>query len=109
LISGANFAPAKPGDVLTLYATGFGLTTPAFEAGQLPDTIAPTVQKVRVTVGGIELGDADVLYAGVTPGLAGVYQVNLRLPAETPDGEQTVVVRVGNFTSPPGAYVTVKR
>jgi uncharacterized protein (TIGR03437 family) len=94
---------------LTLYATGFGLTDPAFQAGLLADRAAATVERARVTVAGRELGDGDVLYAGVSPGLAGVYQVNLRLPGDLPDGDLSVVVRVGGFSSPPGGYITVKR
>ena len=106
---GATFVPAKPGDVLTLYATGFGLTNPAYQAGELAGGIAPVVGPVKVSVGGVELGAGDLLYAGVSPGLAGVYQVNLRLPGDLPDGDLSVVVRVGSFSSPPGGYITVRR
>ncbi len=109
LIAGVTFVPAKPGDVLTLYATGFGMTEPAFQAGELPDRIAPVVEPVKVTVGGMELGAGDLLYTGASPGLAGVYQVNLRLPGDLPDGDLAVVVRVGAFSSPPGRYITVRR
>jgi len=101
--------PARPADVVTLFATGFGATRPALEAGELADRIAPTVAPVAVTVGGIPVPQRDVLYAGATPGLAGVYQVNLRIPAEAPDGELPVVVRVSEFSTPPGGFVTVRR
>jgi uncharacterized protein (TIGR03437 family) len=37
LLPGATFAPAKPGDVLTLFLTGLGATSPAFAPGILPD------------------------------------------------------------------------
>lgn len=109
LIVGVTFVPARPGDVLTLYATGFGMTEPAFQAGELPDRVAAVVGPVKVTVGGVELGPGDLLYAGLSPGLAGVYQVNLRLPGDLPDGDLPVVVRVGAFSSPPGGYITVRR
>ncbi len=33
LISGATFTPAKPGDYLTLFATGFGATNPCVRSG----------------------------------------------------------------------------
>lgn len=65
LIPGANFVPAKPNDLLTFYATGFGLTNPAFEAGQLPDQVAPTVEKVRVTLGGGTRGCGRALRWGI--------------------------------------------
>ncbi len=109
LLAGANFTPAKPGNILTLFATGFGLTNPAFQAGELPDRIAPTVGKVKLVIGTVEVADADLLYAGVTPTYAGLYQVNLRIPANVPDGDLPVVVRVGEFSSPPGPYLTVRK
>ena len=46
-----------------------------------------------MTVTGLELADPDMLYAGVVPFLAGVYQINIRLPAETPDGDLPVTAR----------------
>ncbi len=70
---------ARPGDVVTLYATGLGATSPRTEAGQIVKTAAPLVRlrEFRVEVGG---APATVLYAGLAPGFAGLYQVNLRLP-----------------------------
>ncbi len=106
LITGATFTPAKPGDILALFATGFGATDPAFQAGELPPGIAPTAQRVTVTVGGT---DADVLYAGVAPGLAGLYQINIRLSESTPDGDLAVVARIGGISTPAGAFITVRR
>ncbi len=109
LIPGGNFTPAKPGDILTLYATGLGLTNPQVDAGQLPDKVASVVGRVVVTVAGVQLRDEDVLYAGVTPSNAGLYQLNVRLPAETPDGDLPVVVKVADFATPAGAFLTVRR
>ncbi len=109
LIPGAGSAPAKPGDILTIYATGFGETSPSFAAGELPDKIGATVAPVTVNIGGIDLAAEEVLYAGVAPFLAGVYQVNLRVPAEAPDGDLPVRIQVGDFSTPQGGFVTVKR
>lgn len=109
LIAGATFRPARPGDIITLFATGFGLTNPAFQAGELPDRIAPTAAKVRLTIGTVEVADADLLYAGVTPTYAGLYQINVRIPAGAPDGDLPVLVRVGEFSSPAGPYLTIQR
>jgi uncharacterized protein (TIGR03437 family) len=62
-----------------------------------------------VTLGGVTLRAQDVLYAGVTPGSAGLYQVNLRIPEGTPDGEQPVVIKVGSASSPTGPYLLIRR
>ena len=106
---GPAFTAAKPGDILTLFATGFGVTDPPFEAGVLPDQIGSTVEKALVTIGEIQLSDEDVLYAGVTPGSAGLYQLNLRIPDTVPDGDLSVVVQVGAFSTPPGGFLVIKR
>ena len=109
LIAGADFVPAKPGDILTLYATGLGVTNPAFATGELPGGIGSTVGLVTVNLGGANVAAGNVLYAGVAPFLAGVYQVNLRVPDAAPDGDLQVVLRVGGIPTPPGAFLTVKR
>jgi uncharacterized protein (TIGR03437 family) len=58
---------------------------------------------VRVTVGG---EPAEVLYAGGAPGLvAGVLQVNVRIPSGVAPGEAPVVLRVGSARSQ--SFVTI--
>ena len=109
LIPGAAFAPARPGDVVTLFMTGLGPTNPAFQPGELPDRASSTVLPVTVSLGGTDLAPQDVLYAGVAPTLAGVYQINIRLPATTVDGDVSVRVRIVNFITPPGGFLTVSR
>jgi uncharacterized protein (TIGR03437 family) len=106
LIAGATFAAAQPSDVLTLFATGFGATNPPFAAGQLPDTAAGVTQSISVTVGGIALTPAEILYAGVTQD-AGLYQLNIQLPASIPAGNQPVIVTIAGVSSPAGAFITV--
>jgi len=70
--------PAKVSDVISLFATGEGQTTPAGVDGKLATPPYPTpTSSISVTVGG---APAQVLYAGGVPGeLAGLMQVNLRL------------------------------
>ena len=110
LIPGATFTPAKPRQVVSLFATGLGRTNPSFAPGVLPDGVAPTVERVVVTFDSF-MGTMfpEILYAGVAPGLAGVYQVNVSIPDNAPDFDLLVRLRVGNFTSPAGAYLTVRR
>ncbi len=106
MISGVTFTPAKPGDILALYSTGLGATNPPVQAGALPSGIASTVDPVTVTVGGL---NADVLYAGVAPGLAGLYQINITIPNAAPDGDLPVIARIGGLSTPAGGFVTVKK
>jgi len=109
LSTGGAFAPAKPGDVLTLYATGLGLTNPSFAAGQLPSAASSIAGDIQVTIGTTTLAKTDVLYAGVTPSTAGLYQVNIHLPISIPNGDQPVQMTISGTPSPSGGYITVKQ
>ncbi|HET8546410.1 MAG TPA: hypothetical protein VFL57_00320 [Bryobacteraceae bacterium] len=106
---GEASAPARPGSVVTVYATGLGLTSPAFAPGELPTSAASPVGRVEVALGGNVLAPEDVLYSGVTPGSAGLYQVNIRVPATVTDGEQPIAIRVGAVLSPAGPYLLIRR
>ena len=78
--------PAKVGDVISLYATGEGQTTPAGVDGKLATPPYPTPNSsVSVTIGGVS---AQVMYAGGAPGeVAGLMQVNVQIPSAS--GTQT--------------------
>jgi uncharacterized protein (TIGR03437 family) len=94
--------PARPGDVVVLYGTGFGSTDPELVSGQV-SMVPAQIQRLsdlRVLVAGTALNPADVFYAGVTPGSPGLYQVNLRLPKPlAPDPE--IRIAIGDRSSPP--------
>ncbi len=109
LVAGSTFAPAKPGDTLTLYATGLGVTNPAYAAGVLPDKEGPITGEASVSFGGVNLAAADVKYIGVSPSKPGVYEVRIHVPDATLDGNQPVKITVNGFVSPGGGYITVKR
>jgi uncharacterized protein (TIGR03437 family) len=95
-------APAKPGDTILLYGTGFGPTTPPEPIGQLV-TPAPLASRVTVRIGGLA---ASTSFSGlVSPGL---YQFNVVVP-DAPDGDRPVWVEVGAAVSQPNLLLTVKR
>jgi uncharacterized protein (TIGR03437 family) len=65
LISGLVTVPAKPGDTILLFGTGFGPTIPPSAIGQLIDP-APLANQVTVRIGGVA---ANTLFADiVSPG-----------------------------------------
>src|ERR1700722_17029541 len=107
LISGATFMPAAPGEYLTLFATGFGATNPSFAPGVLPSGIAKVTAPVSITFGGVTLAPADILYVGLSQ-FAGLYQVDIQVPANVPDGNQPLVITVGGVASPSAAFITVQ-
>ncbi len=108
LIPGATTLPAMPNEILTLFATGLGATNPTFAAGELPAPPAQVTATASITIGGVPLAPADILYVGITQ-FAGLYQINLRVPDAVPDGDQPVVVTLEGASSPVSAFVTVRR
>ena len=53
-VAGAVLTPAAPGEIVTLFGTGFGPTEPALEAGRIPGIQAPLVGGVSFYFGGAE-------------------------------------------------------
>jgi uncharacterized protein (TIGR03437 family) len=70
--------PAVPGDILLMYSTGLGQTTPPQETGK-PATYPPSANTntVRVLVGTTE---AELIYSIASPGFVGLYQTAFRVP-----------------------------
>jgi uncharacterized protein (TIGR03437 family) len=99
--------PAVRGSVIMVYATGFGALTPQPADGQITQVLATTTSAVTATIDG---EPADVLYAGVAPGLiAGVEQINVRVPAGVkPNPAAPISLSVGSFTTPAGVTVSVQ-
>jgi uncharacterized protein (TIGR03437 family) len=61
---------------------------------------------VEVWIGGKR---AEVHYAAAAPGqVAGLFQVNARIPEDTPAGEASVQIKVGDAASQPGITVVVR-
>ena len=100
--------PARIGDVVSLYATGEGQTTPAGVDGKLAPLNPPfpkPIANVTATVGG---KPAQVTYYGAAPGeVAGLMQVNVQIPAGVQPGDVPVVISVGGVASPSGVTLSI--
>jgi len=108
VIPGAQ--PAKPGQIVTLYGTGFGDTSPLVPAGQLATGQAPLVNGVTVTIGTVTLASSDITYAGLTPGsISGLYQFNVRIPQSTPNGNIPVTITIGGVQTQTPATILVQQ
>lgn len=103
-VAGVTSRPAKPGDYVLLYATGLGQTKPAYPVGQVLTTAYPIadLSQVRVLVGGVP---APLQFAGIT--FAGVFQVNIQIPAGVAVGDLPVVLQVGGLLAPQSAVLTI--
>jgi uncharacterized protein (TIGR03437 family) len=102
-------SPAKRGEVVVLYATGLGPTIPAAVPNQLPQSIAKLANAAdfHVLLNGAAVDPSAIQYAGLTPGFAGLFQINLRLPDDAPSNPE---VRVGytNLMSPAGRVLPLE-
>lgn len=90
--------PASPGSAIVVYLTGLGAVTPALGTGA-PAGVQPlsfAASPVTATVDGIS---AKVIFAGLTPYLVGLAQVNLIVPTLA-TGEHRLVINVGGSLSP---------
>jgi uncharacterized protein (TIGR03437 family) len=100
--------PAAPGSVISLYATGEGATTPGGIDGKPVSAPLPLPSAlVTVTIGGQTVAPD---YAGGAPGeIAGVMQINVRIPANLAPGTAVpVTVQVpGYASSQPGVTIAV--
>jgi uncharacterized protein (TIGR03437 family) len=104
--------PARPGDFISLYATGEGLDNPPQSDGKVTSKLAPYPQPilaVNVEVGGIP---ATVSYAGAAPGeIAGLMQIVVQIPAGVqPGGYVPVQLFAGqNATVAGAAWIAVAK
>jgi len=100
-------SPAAIGDFLSIYCTGLGAVTPPVLDGQPAGANPPssTNNTVTVTVGGV---NAPVSFSGLSPGYAGLYQINIQVPPGVPPGNQQVIVSVAGQQSPAGVTIAVK-
>jgi uncharacterized protein (TIGR03437 family) len=105
---GVTTVPAAPGDVIILWGTGFGPTTPAAPTGvEIPsDQLYSTSPLPTVTVNNVP---ATVYGAALAPGFAALYQVAIQVPTSLTDGDWQVVASIGGVSSPSGMVLSVQQ
>jgi uncharacterized protein (TIGR03437 family) len=106
--AGTTTVPAAPGDVIILWGTGLGPTSPLAPAGQETPSTATynTATAVSVTVGG---KPATVYGAALAPGYAGLYQIAIQIPASLANGDYPVVATIDGISSPLTTLLTVQQ
>ncbi len=92
---------AAPGSIVSVFATGFGTLTPQPKDGSLLTAPLPALPNMIDVFGP---GFVDLLYAGPAPGqVAGVMQVNFRVPEDTTQ-TPTMLLFAGGWAT---AYFTI--
>jgi uncharacterized protein (TIGR03437 family) len=94
--------PTSRGEYLTIFCGGLGGTTPPARAGDAPSAAAPIQQTLNVVFDSA-LNTAP--YAGISPGFAGLYQVNFQVPVNTAPGSNLIYLSI--FGGPPSNQVQI--
>jgi uncharacterized protein (TIGR03437 family) len=103
--SGATTAAAHPGDVIVLWGTGFGATTPAVASGILtPSDKLYNCDPVTATLGGAAV---TVYGCALSPGWAALYQVAIQVPSTLAAGDYALKVVIDNASSPDGVILSI--
>ena len=79
----ANARPARRGEFLQIYATGLGPVRVTPLDGVATSTLS-TSRSPTVVIGG---ATASVTFAGLAPGIVGVYQINAQIPDAAASGD----------------------
>jgi uncharacterized protein (TIGR03437 family) len=95
-------SPARPvnrTEAVSIYCVGLGLVSEAPASGSPASltALARAINTPTVEFGGVP---GKVLFAGLAPGLIGIYQVNVQLPLNAPAGSSVpVVLKAGSIAS----------
>lgn len=105
LIGAAN--PASRGQTVQLYANGLGPVNnnPGTGSASPGNPLATCAVNPTVTVGGAA---APVTFCGLAPGYAGLYQLNVTIPAGISAGLQPIVVSIGGVSSLSTVQINLK-
>jgi large repetitive protein len=87
----SSTSPAAPGEYLVMYLVGMGPTNPAVKSGAETPTapLSYVTEQPTVTVGS---QTSTVLFAGLTPGFVGLYQIDFQVPTGASSGDLVVTV-----------------
>lgn len=89
-------APAARGEIVVLWATGLGPVVRRTDPNHIPSaaSLLTDFDRFHVLVNGEPVPRDHLFYAGVAPGFAGLYQINVRMPAGAADDPE---IRVGTL------------
>ena len=88
--------PAMPGEFLQVFLTGLGAVTPAVSDGTAAPSkpLAKANAAVNAYVGGLPV--PSILFQGLSPGLASLYQLNIQIPLNIGPGPQPLAIQTSS-------------
>jgi large repetitive protein len=92
-------SPAKPGEVLVIYLSGMGPTNPAVKSGDPAPGLEPLARVTLPPTVMVDNQNADVGFAGLSPGLVGLYQVNFTVPPTAKNGDLNLILVQNGVTA----------
>jgi uncharacterized protein (TIGR03437 family) len=97
--SGAH--PAKAGTYVTLFGTGQGLVNGMPPDGQpAPKSpLLPANPALKVFINSDFVPQNDIEFSGLAPGFVGLWQINVKVPANVPPGDVPVFVDLEGINS----------
>ena len=92
--------PAQRGQTIHVFANGLGPVTNQPASGEPAPSSPPALTTTTpvVTIGGQQ---APVTFSGLTPGFAGLYEIDLTVPPSLTPGNYPISVTIGNRTAKP--------
>jgi len=93
--------PAQPGEIVVIYANGFGATSTPVVSGSESQSgsLSPTPV---IKIGGVA---ATVQFAGLVA--PGQYQFNVAIPPNLADGDQPITATYNGQTTQTGTLITI--
>jgi uncharacterized protein (TIGR03437 family) len=86
LVDSSN--PAQPGEIVEIFATGLGITAYQPPVDGSAGVYSPLLYAWQVWMGGVQCNPLEFSnYAGLAPGYAGLYQINVTVPGGTASGD----------------------
>ena len=89
----SSSSPAKAGETVQVFLTGLGPVAPAVNAGSAAPSSGTLAQVVNMPAVFIDGNPATITFAGLAPGLGGLYQVNVTIPSGVSSGQATLEIQ----------------
>jgi uncharacterized protein (TIGR03437 family) len=105
-IAGLPSRPAKPGETIVMYGNGFGPVTPNIPAGELAEGNSQLAASMEILFGETS---AKLAYYGLSPGLVGVYQFDVVVPAIPDNDLVPLTFKLAGVAGAQTLYTAVKQ
>jgi len=105
-VEGVATRPARPGEIITIYAVGGGPVAPEIQAGEFVQELNTLSNEVEIS---FDQTPASIVWAGLAPESMGLYQFNIIVP-DVSDGEAIPLrIKLGGVGGGQTLHIAVQR